>query len=471
MSFILTVILRLPPVLLCGVILLACGHPAKADPKPLSKEEQAKVDQAVDKGVAYLKRSQAKEGDWPPFWHGTYAVGQCALPAYALLESGVAADDPVIQKAAAFLRSKSLKTGMTYELSLAILFFDRLGDPKDKKLIQTLALRLLASQHRSGGWSYRCLPLSVADGEALLKSLEKLSKQMKEDGKSAKQALHVLEVPRKLRLLTVFQDPEKFDWPEQLSGSPSTSLSLVSGTDNSNTQFALLALWVAQRHGIPMDLTFRLLVERFEKTQCANGWWPYQGNQRLGIYPYRSMICVGLLGLGIGTGLKLPKSGTASRDQEQTRILYGLTALSQEIGTPAGQMKQPIPLQELYFLWSVERVAMLYNLSTIGDKEWYRWGAEILVTNQGSGGWWPDPPRNSKYFVSNYGLTLNTAFAVLFLKHSHPMRELTPKLPFSAKELNKGIARLQEGDKLMQKTTTTSNESRSIESQSKKRDP
>ena len=71
------------------------------------------------------------------FFGGTKA----ALPAYALLEAGVPANDPVIQKAVEYLRPKVITTDFTYEISLAILFFDRLNDPRDKKLIQTLALR------------------------------------------------------------------------------------------------------------------------------------------------------------------------------------------------------------------------------------------------------------------------------------------------------------------------------------------
>jgi hypothetical protein len=134
-------------------LLLLCVSSAVADPKPLTKEEQAKVDQAIDKAVAKLKRFQTRQGDWPRHktWMTRYLVGQCALPAYALLESGVPADDPVIQKAAAFIRPKLRRLDETYELSLALLFFDRLGDAKDKKLIQTLALRLIAGQQRAGG--------------------------------------------------------------------------------------------------------------------------------------------------------------------------------------------------------------------------------------------------------------------------------------------------------------------------------
>jgi hypothetical protein len=47
--------LRNRVVFLACAILLGFAASASADPKPLSKEEQAKVDKAIDRAVAYLK--------------------------------------------------------------------------------------------------------------------------------------------------------------------------------------------------------------------------------------------------------------------------------------------------------------------------------------------------------------------------------------------------------------------------------
>lgn len=101
--------------LLTVVILLGFAASGRADPKPLSKEEQAKVDKAIDKAIGFLKGAQTKEGDWQwkMYKDGRYLVGQCALPAYALLEAGVPADDPVIQKAANYIRPRVLTNDQT----------------------------------------------------------------------------------------------------------------------------------------------------------------------------------------------------------------------------------------------------------------------------------------------------------------------------------------------------------------------
>ena len=60
----------------------------------------------------------------------------------------------------------------TYELGLAILFLDRLGDPKDEPLIRTMALRLMVGQSASGGWTYNCRRLPPQDEETLLTILQ-----------------------------------------------------------------------------------------------------------------------------------------------------------------------------------------------------------------------------------------------------------------------------------------------------------
>src|SRR5205823_12626596 len=72
--------------------------------------------------------------------------------------------------------------------------------------------------------------------------------------------------------------------------------------DNSNTQFAILALWVARRHGVPADDALRRAEYRFRRSH-VNGTWGYL---RQGIDPAgrRAMTCAGLLGLATGIGVR-----------------------------------------------------------------------------------------------------------------------------------------------------------------------
>ena len=88
----------------------------------------------------------------------------------------------------------------------------------------------------------------------------------------------------------------------------------------------------------------------------------------------------------------------------------------------------------LYLLWSIERVGVLFDLPTIADKDWYRWGAEVLVANQSDQGAWPEgggypgatPP-------------INTSLALLFLRRANLVFDLTTRLPFKPNDLGQSI--------------------------------
>jgi hypothetical protein len=434
-------------------LLLVVVSAAGAEPKPLTKEEQARIDDAINRAVTFLKGAQTDRGgwNWRMYRDGRFQAAQSAMPGYALLESGVPTDDPVIQKAADYIRPQILKSDYTYEICLALLFYERRGDPVDRPLIQTLAARLLAGQHFTGGWSYRCPILDEKTETALLTTLGQLKKVMKDNGLTREQALVKLEVPPALRNLPVFRVSSAVLWREP-AGTREAILdaanraSLDGRTDNSNTQFAMLGLWAAQRQGVPVEPSFELMVTRIERSHSNDGAWWYTLDEEGGT---RSMTCVGLMGLAIGRGLHLATPGNAG-GKKDVHILRGLSALSGRVGKPAYRMDKPIPFHDLYFLWSVERVAMLYDLPSIGEKDWYRWGAESLVTNQTKAGWWSGASPQPEWVGRknyDYKATLSTSFALLFLKRAHPMKDLTPKLPLTGKELNEGIASLRPEDK------------------------
>jgi hypothetical protein len=96
------------------------------------------------------------------------------------------------------------------------------------------------------------------------------------------------------------------------------------------------------------------------------------------------MTCVGLLGLAMGHGVapdvvkfdpKNPKDAVIKPALDDPRIKRGLKTLSGHIGAPIVKGPLNFNAENHYFLWSVERVAMLYDLRTINGKEWYPWGA------------------------------------------------------------------------------------------------
>jgi hypothetical protein len=127
------------------------------------------------------------------------------------------------------------------------------------------------------------------------------------------------------------------------------------------------------------------------------------------------MTCAGLLGLAVDHGLDQESRGSKSDDA----IRKALKRLAQNVGERTRRAK-PEPT-EMYFLWSVERVAVLYQLSRIEGKDWYRWGMQVLLSYQNPEGGW------SLGGVGANELS-NTCFALLFLQRANLVQDLTDKL-------------------------------------------
>jgi hypothetical protein len=219
--------------------------------------------------------------------------------------------------------------------------------------------------------------------------------------------------------------------------------------DNSNTQFALLALWVARRHGIPCDAAVALVERRLRATQRPHGGWTYryppfvtdEGVFRSPDYqPSGAMTCAGLLGMAMVHAVSADNPKAPKRDLAQDpAIKAGFLALGALLGEPAGDVAKVKSLDKAgklyYFLWSLERMAVLYDLKTIGGKDWYRWGAEILLAQQGSDGGW-----HGEYTLGG----CDTCFALLFLKRSNVAEDLSKRLRDRARDPGKAPPRLLE---------------------------
>lgn len=555
--------------------------------------EQQRVHAAVARGTNWLLSKQNKDGTWQA---GGHDVGYAALPALTLLECGAPPRHPAVQKAAEYVRIHSARLGQTYDLGLAIMFLDRLGDPRDRPLIQTLAMRLIAGQLENGGWGYTCplltpeenyhlytflsytrpvpvlpnpltkdagMPNPLEKGGSLPDPLDKaasLPHPLEKGGtfpnplekggvfpnplekggvfpnpleKSGTEPLPIgWEKPAELLPILIEGEPKRLpaidadrkpDWKdpkkpgdqlgESRSGNPGDRPA-ASGTDpktnpsgqgsnqpgqgqntmpkaaspplepgqkvpivfrefprhllmpsvqklpivreqpelkinlnfklpnrkkkvgqfaatrddNSNSQFAIMGLWIARRHGIPMERTIALVEQRYHHTQNGDGGWSY----RPGFGSTPAMTCVGLMGLAIGHGTtqEILKPYTApvteknrpGMTEEDPAIRKALTLLGQWVGQPVDPAQASPPLGNLYYLWSLERVAMMYNLRTIGNKDWYRWSAQMLVAHQKADGSW----IGGHYPGSN--ATVDTCLALLVLRRANLTSDLTESL-------------------------------------------
>jgi hypothetical protein len=425
-----------------SICLLACF--TSAAQASVSADLRKKINGAVDKGVEYLKKLQAEDGSFRfrgvPGKNDTDNsgnIGATALAGLALLECGVKPEDKAVQKAADYVREGSVKLDFTYSIALAIMFLDRLDDPGDVPLIESLTVRLLAGQNLKGGWSYTCPAISEAEVRRLTTHLQERSELVRK-GKLPKSAGRkkrtVRDLPREIQDQLVQLDrlrvgdggrqPFKARWQDP---GP------VDG-DNSNTQFALLALWIGRRMGLPVHTALRRTEQRFRASQLASGGWGYwvpnaaSGEGKL-YGATGAMTCAGLLSLAAGHGAvneqlkeKDPKARSPRNPDKDLAIKRGFIALGTTIGQLEIDTKERTAVfgrDPIYYLWSLERVAMAYGLETIAKKDWYAWGAEFLVANQSADGAW-------KGTYTHGGV--ETSFALLFLVRSNLVPDLTTYL-------------------------------------------
>jgi hypothetical protein len=199
--------------------------------------------------------------------------------------------------------------------------------------------------------------------------------------------------------------------------------------DNSNTQFAVLALWIGRRHNVPVNHPLFLAERRFRKTQRPTGGWGYGAS--FGTDESPAMTCSGLLALALGfsasreTGVTIVRSGrkfdaagpeggttkgsvpprdSLDTDPQILKAQQFLIKAMKEYG------ERPIP-NLLYYMWSLERVCMTYGWDRMAGFDWYEWGARILLQSQQQDGSWN--------YQSQSGIVADTAFGILFLKKAN----------------------------------------------------
>jgi hypothetical protein len=424
---------------------LACAAPAlAATPK--------EIDAALRKGTDWLKARHTQGGGGGGVTDG-YGIGSTCLSGLALLEAGVPANDPAVKRITESVRQAAYTQTRTYQVSLCLMYLDRLGEPADVPLIQTLAVRLLIGQSAQGGWTYNSVTGVAAADEQRLRAMK--------PGQPGKLHPDVEEYARALRA--------------NRAGGTDPGLSVID--DNSNTQFAVLALWLARKHGVPVDGALDLIERRYLATQRRTGGWGYSGPTAgagpgvVDVEGSPSMFCAGLIGLATGVARReeklrpkdepakpepepKPKSGEPKKnpddpfftppkkpaDDPQKKppqrpltptdraVQAALAGLGGHLAESARAGRGALVLRseglhgtnDMYFLWSVERVGVVYGLDKIGGVDWYEAGAHSLVYTQSQDGSWGGN--------TGYGGEVSTAFAVLFLSKSNLARDLSGKV-------------------------------------------
>lgn len=185
--------------------------------------------------------------------------------------------------------------------------------------------------------------------------------------------------------------------------------------DNSNSQFALLALHEAERAGVDVrGHTWRLAKAYWESCQNVDGSWGYRkGNPGTG-----SMTCAGIASLVIvnnqvhpsdaklvGERIRCCGAGSVG-DNRTERGLQWLERNFSVTRNPGARAR----LWALYYLYGVERVGRLTARRFIGRHDWYREGADHLVNKEIAGAdYWKGVGHAEENDL------IATSFALLFL--------------------------------------------------------
>jgi len=226
-------------------------------------------------------------------------------------------------------------------------------------------------------------------------------------------------------LLLIRRNAQWLEQQQNPNGSWTYMQGLGSG-DPSNSQFALLALYEAERVGVHVaDRTWSSALQYWLRQQNPDGSWAYEPVP--GAPGRGSMTCAGISSVFIASGR------LSAGDAEVTAD--GLKCCGQHLNNPAVKamedglvwlgnnfsvQQNPGPrnlsIWNLYYLYAVERVGRMTshrffeNRGTGQHYDWYRMGAEYLIAKQDalSGYWKGEGHAEGDPHIA-------TSFALLFL--------------------------------------------------------
>ncbi len=303
------------------VLLIVCAWPM-CDARAAG---DAEVTQAIQRMQAYLLSEQDPlTGGWDQNYanHRRHRGGETALVTFALLRSGMSAQEPELQKAIKYLGSVPMAG--TYAVSLRAHCWAALSNDYRARLATDA--RWLASAQVQGLFDY----------------------------------------------------------------GPRTSPQY----DHSVTQYGLLGLWeAAKRRGPQSRGVWLNAAKHFVELQNPDGGWGYRG----GGGSTRSMTAAGLTALLIAQEILY-----LDRNKPEPNLARAVQRASDWLDAEARDRGFDRASSEMYYLVSLERVALASGIKTLGGLDWFQEGARVIIRDEGGSGMVGD------------GI-VDTAFALIFL--------------------------------------------------------
>jgi hypothetical protein len=434
-------------VLAAGLAARAAGADEAADEARRKKIEEAKraaaadeeafrarVNAAIDRGVAWLRSKQKKTGNVPAYGDGLpknsynpMDTGVNALALLTLAKAGVGPTDPAADRLlewcrASYANMRGLKALTVYSASVLLLAMDALyatsEPPPDAKpeggddryapprpttpakrppcrrpaavasLTKEIVEFLRKSQHASGGWRYPGNPIDAPPGDA--------------DLSNTQYALLALNAAGRCGV----------DVPPEVYVRALGYLLREQEADGLETE-----IWVenpAWEPGIDDPPRFRVAAKA-----KARGWTYLPGRKE----PSTGSMTVGAIGSlaivkeRLEAAKALPPETRAKIDRA---IVDGLAWTSDAFTVEDNPVMPPAPaMWHYYYLYGLERMGSLVGVRHVGKNDWYRMGADHLVAAQKKDGSWKSSPgvRPTDHTESE---VVQTCFALLFLRRSTP---------------------------------------------------
>jgi len=401
------------------------GAPEKPAAPVLKVPSQEEIDQAVERGVAWLKKAQLDDGSWKApssmvkssssgkaYESPHDYTGSTAFALYCLARCGVSKKDKVFKKGLTWLKRETL---VVYDMT-GDKDIDHLGRPVKKQL----------------------RTLTTYESAAILMLIEAMNAPRSKNAKKKKRRLYTdnpLKRPRGSKI-----PKDEWEWlhnrvlaltkgRRKSNGRDRGSITLPghqlgdggwayrrrgAGGQRSNlsaTHFALLALRAASRAGYPMDVVAPKVWVRALKwvksVQTDNGGFAYQGSEDW----TNSMTACGVASLVIcKEQMELAKQPLPKRTDSW--IKSGTDALGVHYYPGTNHSPTGAAGYNYYYMYAVERAGAVLGKREFGGADWYARGARLLVDAQRSDGKWVDDSGHKPHDV------LGTCFALVFLKRA-----------------------------------------------------
>ncbi len=358
----------------------------------LNKEAlKGKIDLAVEKGVKYLKSIQAKDGRIADNHYpvGSVAgIGATAMSVLALLHSGMPIDDPSVKAGLSYISSK--KVNQSYDLALCLMALEA-----------------------------KYLPLGT------MEEVEKFSE------KKAREDIRKRITKEDIALATemtraVIETQSEYGMFGYVNGGGLSNLS--------STQYAILGLKSASRMGIyvpasvwrqtlsfilksampgPNEVTVSIhrrdssLVEHKSRPY---GWvYEYQGYPSpTGTLTEATLRIIAICESELARLTEWKESDSKTFDE----LAWGAAAWIQENygirATPPEGCNYAASMV-YYYLYGLERAAILWELDKIGGHDWFMEGTALILSWQKPDGSWSSRQAS---------IVIDTAWALLFLKRA-----------------------------------------------------